>query len=462
MALQYSPSLEFSVRRREPELVAPAKSTPRELKPLSDIDDQEGHRFQICFIFFYGYDEASMGGKDPVGIIKKGVAETLVFYYPLAGRVREGGDDGKLMVDCNGEGILFIEADADVTLEQFGDAIHPPFPSLHHLLYDHLPGSSSIINSPLLLMQVTRLKCGGFILALRLNHVISDGPGLVQFLKALSQIANGAPKPSILPLWHRHLLSARNPPQITRIHHEYHQLPFTITSTPSNNHHILHRTFFFGASQIASLRRLLPLHLARSSNFDLIATCLWRCRTIALQPSPEDVVRLIFAVDIRSKLNPPLPIGYYGNGFVIPAVVTTAGKLCENPLGYGLELMKKAKSRVDEEYVRSVADLMVIKGRPKFCAVRSFFVVDVSRVGLGDVDIGWGKPVYGGPAHAGFANDADTSNYISAQNAMKEKGIVITISLEAEAMERFVREFDNMLNCHLNPPIVPPQIKSFI
>ncbi len=38
------------------------------------------------------------------------------------------------MVDCNDEGILFIEVDADVSLKEFGDALQPPFPCLDELL----------------------------------------------------------------------------------------------------------------------------------------------------------------------------------------------------------------------------------------------------------------------------------------------------------------------------------------
>ena len=38
------------------------------------------------------------------------------------------------MVDCNDEGILFIEVDADVILKEFGDALQPPFPCLDELL----------------------------------------------------------------------------------------------------------------------------------------------------------------------------------------------------------------------------------------------------------------------------------------------------------------------------------------
>uniref|UniRef100_A0A2P2J4X5 Benzoyl-CoA:benzyl alcohol O-benzoyltransferase n=1 Tax=Rhizophora mucronata TaxID=61149 RepID=A0A2P2J4X5_RHIMU len=144
-------SLVFKVSRREPELITPAKPTPHEFKDLSDIDDQEGLRFQIPVIQFYRFDP-SMQGKDPIKVIREALAKTLVFYYPFAGRLREG-PNRKLVVECTGEGILFTEADADVTLEQFGVALQPPFPCLEDLLFD-VPGSSGVLNCPLLLIQV--------------------------------------------------------------------------------------------------------------------------------------------------------------------------------------------------------------------------------------------------------------------------------------------------------------------
>uniref|UniRef100_A0A5B7C4L0 Putative alcohol acyl transferase n=1 Tax=Davidia involucrata TaxID=16924 RepID=A0A5B7C4L0_DAVIN len=145
-------SLVFSVRRHEAELVVPAKSTPHEIKQLSDIDDQEGLRFQIPVVMFYKRDP-SMKGKDPVNVIREAIAKTLVFYYPFAGRLVEG-PNRKLMVDCTGEGVLFIEADANVRLEQLGDMIRPPCPYLEELLHD-VPGSGGILGCPLLLIQVS-------------------------------------------------------------------------------------------------------------------------------------------------------------------------------------------------------------------------------------------------------------------------------------------------------------------
>ena len=152
MVLQKS-SLVFTVRRNPLELVAPASPTPHELKMLSDIDDQEGLRCHLPLVLFFRF-HPSMAGKDPAQVIRQALAKTLVFYYPFAGRLREGPSD-KLMVDCTGEGVLFIEADADVTLEQFGKDIHPPFPCFDELLYN-VPGSDGIVDCSLILAQVLR------------------------------------------------------------------------------------------------------------------------------------------------------------------------------------------------------------------------------------------------------------------------------------------------------------------
>ncbi|KAK7380209.1 hypothetical protein VNO78_32707 [Psophocarpus tetragonolobus] len=443
MVLQTS-SLVFTVRRHPPELVAPAKPTSHELKVLSEIDDQNGLRYQLPLVQFFPY-QASMAGKDPVEVIRKALSKTLVFYYPFAGRLREC-PNGKLMVDCNGEGVMFIEADADVTIQQFGNNFMPPFPSFDELLYN-VPGSDGITDCPLLLIQVTRVKCGGFIFGLRMNHVMCDGSGICQFMKGLSEIAEGAAKPSILPGWHREILCARDPPRVTCIHHEYQQLPPDSRSifTPH------HRSFFFGPKEIASLCALLPQRLAaKSTSFEIITACLWRCRTASLQwPNPNQELRLLCIVNARfgtCRFNPPLPTGFYGNAFVFPAAVTTVGELLNRPLGFALELIKKAKNEANEEYVHSVADLMAMKGRPCFTRLGSFMVSDLTKSGFTDVYFGWGKPLYFGVAKGGLGDIPGVSFYVPYTNSKGEKGRVIPICLPEDAMERFDKELDHTLN----------------
>ncbi|KAM4075867.1 hypothetical protein ACJW30_12G021500 [Castanea mollissima] len=436
-------SLVFKVRRCKPELVAPAKPTPHEFKQLSDIDDQEGLRFQIPLIQFYKYDPL-MKGRDPVRVIREALAKTLVFYYPFAGRLREG-PGRKLVVECTGEGITFIEADADVTLEQFGDSLQPPFPCWEELLFD-VPGSGGILNCPLLLIQVTRLKCEGFIFALRLNHTMSDAPGVVQFMMAVGEMARGASAPSILPVWQRHLLQARDPPHVTCTHREYDEIVAnTIISIPVDDN-MAHCTIFFGPTEVSTLRRFMPHHLKQCSTFELLTACIWRCRTIALHTKPHEVVRVLCIVNARAKFDPPLPTGYYGNVFAFSVALTTAGKLCENPLGYAVELVKKAKDNVTEEYMRSVSDLMVIKGRPHFYGVGSYVVSNVTRARFGEVDYGWGKSVYGGPVKGEVGAIPGVSCFqIPGKNSKGENGIMVPISMPVQAMERFLKQLDCLL-----------------
>ncbi|KAE8699265.1 Benzyl alcohol O-benzoyltransferase [Hibiscus syriacus] len=294
-----SSSVSFSVRRCKPELVAPAKPSPNECKLLSVIDDQETLRFHFPMIQFYRCNP-SMQGKDPAAVIREELAQTLVYYYPLAGRLREG-PNRKFMADCTGKGALYIEADTDVALKDFGDILSPPFPCVDELLYD-APNPNDILNRPLLIIQVTRLRCCSFIFAINISHILTDASGMIQLILAMAEICREATAPSIQPVWERHLLSARDPPQVSSFHREYDREKK-------------------GAS-------VPPPH----------------CQTWSTAPFSLEEVRLLFTVNARPKLNPPLPQGYYG-------AITTARKLSENPLGYAMKLVRDAKESVTEEYV---------------------------------------------------------------------------------------------------------------
>ncbi|KAM7489477.1 hypothetical protein LguiB_026961 [Lonicera macranthoides] len=443
MAQKVTPNLVFAVRRHEPELIAPSKPTPHEFKLLSDFDDQHSLRIQIPVLQFYPSNKENVHS-DPVKVIRDALADVLVFYYPFAGRLREVSG-GKLVVDCTGEGVLFIEADADVRMEQFGEALHPPFPCVEELLYN-VPGSDGILNSPLLLIQVTRLLCGGFIFALRLNHTMSDGLGLVQFMMAIGEIARGAHTLSVQPVWQRELLNARDPPRVTCTHHEYDEVANTKDTIASLLVDVDHRSFTFGPTELLALRKLVPKHLSKCSTFDILTACLWRCRTIALQLDPDEEVRFLGIVNARGRLDMSLPAGYYGNAFVFPAAVSTVKKLSQNSLGYALELVMTAKSSVTTEYVRSVADLMVTRGRPPLQAAGSWLVSDLTRVGSRDVDFGWGKAVYGGVA-TGWVGDIPglINFFVPFRNNKGENVVVVPLCLPAAAMERFVKVLGSML-----------------
>ncbi|PPD98600.1 hypothetical protein GOBAR_DD04410 [Gossypium barbadense] len=337
-------------------------STPHEQKLLSDIDDQESLRAQFPAIQFYRY-EPSMKGKDIAEVIKEALAQTLVFYYPFAGRLKEGAN-GKLIVDCNGDGVMFIKADTDITLEQFGEPLQPPFPCFEELLFD-VPGSQAMLNCPLLIYL----------------HLI--------YIKVFTNT------PSIPPVWERYLLNARDPPRVTFTHHEYDRVEATVIMD-----NMVECSFFFGPVEVSLLRSLLPLHLRHCTKFELITACLLRCQTIAMNLDPEEQVRMLCIAHVRSKFNPPLPSGYYGNVLVSATAITTVKNLCHNPVGYAVELIKKAIANVTEEFIKSTADLFAIRGKSLYvpAVIGSYGISDLMHMGFENVYFGWGKAEFGGTA----------------------------------------------------------------
>ncbi|WVZ96193.1 hypothetical protein U9M48_041862 [Paspalum notatum var. saurae] len=444
----------FAVRRQEPELVGPAAPTPRETKRLSDIDDQNTLRRHVRFVFFYRGGCGSPGAGDPVRVIRRAIGEALVPYYPLAGRLREEAGTRKLVVDCTGEGVLFVEADADVRMAELEAAgpLRPPFPCLDQLLFD-VDGSAGVLHCPLVLIQVTRLLCGGFVVATRLNHTMFDAAGIAQFISAVAELSRGSPAaPTVAPAWSRELLEARRIPPLSSKpvfrHREYDAVP----ARPPPPGPMVMRTFTFSARDVAAIKKhLLPPRLrdtAPTTSFEVLVAVLWRASTAALGLAPDEVVRLAIAADCRRLRGLGLPDGYYGNAIVLPTAATTAGALVGGSLCDAVELVREAKAAVTAEYVRSVVDLLVRCGRPDVVMGRPdvFIVSDHRRAGFHRVDFGWGMPVFGGsigiPAPGGCF-------LIAVANGDGEEAVAVPITLPRPAMDRFASEIKMALTLPL-------------
>ncbi|XP_006657816.2 benzyl alcohol O-benzoyltransferase-like [Oryza brachyantha] len=443
-------TLAFIVTRSAPELVAPSRATPRELRPLSDIDSQDGLRFYRSGLHFFRGGGAGAGAADPAEVVRRGLADALVHYYPVAGRIREVQPERKLVVECTGDGVVFVEADADVSLSDFGDVLCPPFPCYQELLCEPDGNCATVVGRPLLFVQVTRLRCGGFVFGLQMCHNIADAAGAVQLLRAIGEMSRGMPAPTVAPVWARELLMARSPPVVTHRHPEYDETAAGGNHDKLvNNEPLVQRAFFFGAKEMSALRELVAAPAGavagagvRISRFDMLAAFLWQRRAAALEYADDDEVRVMFVVNARGR-SPPLPAGFYGNAFAFAVAACTAGRLRESPLGEVVAMVADAKARAASDgYVQSVADLMAQRGRPRFGrAARTYLVSDVTRAGFEGVDFGWGEGLYGGPAAVTLA-----TFHLTAKNASGEDVIAVPMCLPAAAMERLELDVHMSLN----------------
>ncbi|KAF7018539.1 hypothetical protein CFC21_031820 [Triticum aestivum] len=441
-------TLSFIVLRREPVLVGPASpTTPREKKRLSDVDDQDELRSHIRGIFFYRGGGLARG--DPVDIIRRALSEALVHYYPLAGRLLEV-ENRKLAVDCTGEGVTFVEADADVRLadlEADVPGLMPPFPWIEELCFE-VDGSSALLNCPLVIIQVTRLLCGGFAVWHSFNHTMCDAAGFIQFRNAVAELARGLPAPTVAPAWSREVLDARSPPTPAFPHREYDPVPRT--QTPKEDD-IVRRAFVFGPSDVAAIKKVMPPHLRdRATSFEVLAAVLWHARTAALRTLwSDEEARLVTVVSVRRHSSAlSLPAGYYGFACAYVTVVMAAGTLLSCSLADVVEQVREAKASVTPEYMRSTADLLVLRGRPPLARANMFLLSDLRHVGFQRVDFGWGEPVYGGPSGVKFGN----AFFVAVKTSDGTDAVAVPVALPTMAMEKFAAEIQSLLKDSIKQP----------
>ncbi|XP_043713157.1 alcohol acyltransferase 9-like [Telopea speciosissima] len=388
-----------SYYQTEPSLVRPRSPTPRRTLYLSNLDDQKFLRFSIKYIYLY---------KKSVSVesLKSSLSRVLVDYYPLAGRLRTSAEDeGKFEVDCNGEGALFAEAFMDLTADQFLQASRRPNRSWRKFLYRL--DSRNFLDIPPLVIQVTNLNCGGMILCTAINHCLCDGIGTSQFLQAWAHLTSKSDDVlPISPFHDRHLLSPSSIPNITFTHPEY-------TGTTPHHHEGINGIHFleqmlksqslvpisvtFKPSHILNLRKHCVPSL-KCTSFEALASHTWRSWIRSLIPPASLKVKLLFSVNVRKRMKPELPRGYYGNGFVLGCAETTVKELVgsNKNIHHGVKVVQEAKAVLTEEYVRSMIDYLEER-RAKPDLSTSFVISQWAKLGLEDLDFGEGKPVHMGP-----------------------------------------------------------------
>ncbi|XP_047087788.1 acyl transferase 1-like [Lolium rigidum] len=441
----------FTARRSEPELVRPARPTPVETKALSDLDDQLPLRFYESIVGFFKSPpgENVKPGKVAKGI-KAAVAGALVYYYPMAGRLRKLPDGNKLVVDCTGDGVVFVEATADVRLEDLGEPLVPPYPCVEEFLGD-AGDTRDVVGKPLLFLQVTQLKCGGFVIGLHMCHCIADGFGILQFIKTIADFACGELIPTTLPVWKRDIFTARMPPSIAHVYPAYkpfiHGLQCTgddvMLSTPPESMEVQY--LFFGPKEIDTLRSHIPEQLSKSTTtFELITAVMWRCRTLALGYGPSEKVRVMFTLNTRGRSingESVVPRGYYGNAHFSPMVEVTVDELATKPLASILEKMRKVKWDTTKECMKSMVDLLALwREWSPFGMDRTYEVSDTKWVGGKALKFGKAELVAAGTPHAGDFTSKLISYHTKCKNIDGEDSTVVSILLPKPAMEKFRKE----------------------
>jgi omega-hydroxypalmitate O-feruloyl transferase len=144
----------MNIKLGEPTLVLPAEPTKKGLYYLSNLDQNIAYPVRTI----YCYKHYSKGNEDVTKVIKDSLSKILVHYYPMAGRLTISSE-GKLIIDCTEEGVVFVEAEANCMMEDLGDMTKPKnIEILRKLVYD-IPNAKNLLEIPPLLIQVPVMNC---------------------------------------------------------------------------------------------------------------------------------------------------------------------------------------------------------------------------------------------------------------------------------------------------------------
>ncbi|CAN1318388.1 Omega-hydroxypalmitate O-feruloyl transferase [Linum perenne] len=129
--------------------------------------------------------------------------------------------------------------------------------------------------------------------------------------------------------------------------------------------------------------------LKSCTTFQVVSARLWKARTIALRMTDDAISTLLFPVDARRIVHPPLPAGFAGNAVVPGFARLSVKELKEASDSFLVRKVQEGLERLNDEYVRSSIDWLELhRGTPTW--ENSFSVAQWFRLALDEETYSWG------------------------------------------------------------------------
>ncbi|KAI3811504.1 hypothetical protein L1987_21228 [Smallanthus sonchifolius] len=433
--------------------VKPADQTWSSKLALSELD-QTGVTTHVPTIYFY--KQSPQDWLTVLQTLKTSLSSTLVHFSPLAGRLSFIAG-GRLELECNAQGVQFMEAYADTKLVELDTLL--PSPIYHQLIPSIDYQNTPLEEIPLLVLQVTRFACGGFSLGFNISHVVADGQSALHFVSEWARVCRGESLDTP-PYLDRKVLRAGDPPRTCEMinHEEYGPPPVLIDDQSGENEREKETTVTMlklTTTQVDKLRN--KANQSRKSEtshgftqYEAITAHIWRTSCKARNHKPEQPTALAICVDVRSKMRPPLPQKYFGNAIVNVIATGCSGEIVSQPLGFVSGKIRDVIIKVDDEYVNSVIEFL--KNQDDLSQFRELIPMDGDEghfygnpnVGviswltlpIYGADFGWGKEVHMGPG----THESDGDSLI-LHGKDGDGSLVVALCLQVRHMEDFKKIF---------------------
>ncbi|KAK9707338.1 hypothetical protein RND81_07G190400 [Saponaria officinalis] len=441
-------------------VVRPTDETPKGSLWLSRLDMMPRQPYSHTRVFFVYEQKKTQNIPPPpsstpffnTDILKKSLEKALVLYYTLAGRLNFNKSNGRYEIDCNAEGVLFIEAETECSLTDLGSETNPNT-ELEKELAPTCDYSKELSTIPLLMVQLTRFKCGGVCLGFLQHHHIGDGLSYFRFINSWARLAKGI-HIDINPVHDRFkFIAPRDPPRFDSLDLNCMEPPLPPLNLHGTKSSTTNRKFVISEGQINVLKQEvmssqeLVLSSYEITTFAVLAGHVWRSACRARNLSQDQDVQLSIPVDGRPILkNPALPLGYTGNMTVVATCKAKAGDIVHKPLWYAVSKVCEALTNIkDSECFRSAIDYIetrpslesLIRGTHTYTCP-NLWINSLTKMPIKEADFGWGEPKF---FRHGWVQSEGHSGILQSENDGNWLLSITLFSVHMISFEKYMYEF---------------------
>lgn len=235
----------------------------------------------------------------------------MVHFYTFAGRI----NDDRSVIDCNDAGATYVEAqvaiDMSVVLEE------PEFGLLRQLL----PADA------VLAIQVNYFACGGMAICVSVNHAAADTLTVATFIKSWATVVCGEnPTDMNIPST-PHFTSLFPPQDLSGIWKAIEENKKLILPE-DDDLNVVTKRFLFDGSKISVLRdEIIGKDNRRPTRVEAVSALIWNAMLASINAENNiEECYVVTSVNLRHRMNPPLPQQSIGNVIQFTVTELLSGK----------------------------------------------------------------------------------------------------------------------------------------
>ncbi|KAF3642868.1 putative laccase-11-like [Capsicum annuum] len=281
--------------------------------------------------------------------------------------------------------------------------------------------------------KVTELVDGIFI-GCTCNHTLVDGTSFWHFYGSWAEISRGSNVFSTIPFLKRefpfkidHFADRISIPN-ERINSANKFIPPAVQMLREG-------VFHFNKENVAKLKAKanLEMNTAKISSLQAVLAHVWRSVIRCHRLDHNEETTFEVAIDMRKRLNPPLPEGFFGYA-IYPATITVkTGELLEHELGWAALQINEMIASHDHEKFKCIYENWM--NNPEITIMgdlpSNYFMLNSSpRFDFLKYDFGWGKPI----AHRdGMGSMFEGKTAVS--RGIEEGSMILEICLSSETVQ---------------------------